>query len=100
MPNILLSLWEINFSTEVAIIGRRCAALFAGFGVMLFLARKAEPSIIRSALIKGFIIGCSMLVFLGIFELMNNNVGWGILSAVFIEFGLALAFMYVLFSKE
>ena len=94
-PELLLAIWGIEFSYPVGLVGRRGAALFAGIGVMFFMARNAEPSTARSALVSGFIVGCVALAALGIFELASGHAGPGILSAVLVEIALAAAFLYV-----
>jgi hypothetical protein len=95
-PNLLLSMWGVEFSYPVGFVGRRCAALYAAIGMMFFAARNAEPSTARSALSTGFVFGCLALATLGTFELVTGHAGLGILSAVLVEVGLALAFLYVL----
>jgi hypothetical protein len=95
-PNLLLSMWGVEFSYPVGFVGRRAAALYAAIGIKFFAARNAEPSTARSALMTGFVFGCLALATLGVFELVTGHAGLGILSAVFVEAGLALAFLYVL----
>lgn len=91
-PDLVLSSWGVELSYPVDLIGRGAAALYAGFGVMFFLARNAEPSAARSALITGFMVSCSVLAALGVFELVTGHVERGILAAVLIEVALVLAF--------
>jgi hypothetical protein len=94
-PHAMLSNWGVEFSYSAGLMARRGAGVFAGIGVMLFSARNAEPSPTRSALIKGVIVGCLILAALGVFELATGHAGFGILSAVLVEVGLTLAFLYV-----
>jgi hypothetical protein len=94
-PNLLLSIWAVEFSYAVGLVGRRGAALFAGIGVMLFQVRNTEPSPARSALVTGFVVGCLMLALLGTFEFATGHAGPGILFAVFVEIALACAFLFV-----
>jgi hypothetical protein len=94
-PNTLLSTWGVDFSYPVGLVGRRSAALFAGLGIMLFQARLAEPSPARSAIVAGFIVASITLACLGIFELTMGHARLGILSAVAVEFGLGISFIYV-----
>ena len=91
-PQVLLSLWTVDFSEPVGLMCRRTAALFAGVGVMLFQVRHAAPSPVRSAVATGFIVACTLLAFLGITELVMGHAGPGILLAVAIEIALAFAF--------
>jgi FtsH-binding integral membrane protein len=94
-PHILLSSWGVGLSSSAGFVGRRAAALFTGIGVMFFLARNAEPSTARSALVGGLLVACSVLVALGLFELASGYANANILSAVFVEGAIVLAFLYV-----
>jgi len=94
-PVQLLSGWGVEFSTAVGLIGRRAAALYAGIAVMFFLARNAEPSTARAALIYGIVTACMLLAFLGVYEMATGHATKGILAAVFIEIVLSLLFVAV-----
>jgi hypothetical protein len=94
-PEILLSLWGVEFSSATGLVSRRAAALFAGFCVMFICIRNAEPSPSRSGLVSGFVVACLLLAALGVFELATGHAGIGILSAVITEVVLALAFLSV-----
>jgi hypothetical protein len=94
-PKLLLADWGLEAGVSVEVICRRAAALFAGIAVMFFSARNAEPSTARSALINGVVALLVLLGALGLFELKMGNVKPAILSAVFIEVMLTLAFLYV-----
>ena len=96
-PDLLLSNWGVELSSSAEVVGRRGAALYAGMGVMFFSARNAEPSPARSALLGGAIVTCLILAVLGVFELATGHVEVGILTAVFIEIALVLAFLIVNF---
>lgn len=85
----------MEFSTAVGLIGRRAAALYAGIAVMFFMARNAEPSTARTALIYGIITACMILACLGVYELTTGHATRGILAAVLIEIVLSLLFMVV-----
>lgn len=91
-PDLVLSSWGVELSDPVGLVGRRGAALYAGIGVMFLLARNAEPSVARSALISGFMVSCSVLAALGVIEFVTGNAEPGILVAVLIEIALVLAF--------
>ena len=77
-PDLLLAMWDVEYSYPVGLLGRRGSALFLGIGVMFLLARNAEPSTSRSALVSGFTIGCLALAALGIFEFFTGHAGPGI----------------------
>lgn len=92
-PTKFLSAWDVDYTASAGLVGRRAAALYAGFAVMFFLARNAEQSDIRTALIYGIITTCLMLALLGLYEIFKGRASKGILSAVFIEIVLSLLFM-------
>lgn len=94
-PDLMLSAWGLDLSHPVGLVGRRGAALFAGMGVMFLVARNAQPSSARSALVAGFVTSCVGLAALGVIELANGHVGPGILSAVLVEVALVLASLFV-----
>ncbi|SFB28946.1 hypothetical protein SAMN04515620_1363 [Collimonas sp. OK607] len=94
-PDLLLSDWGVEFTSSAGLVSRRAAALYAGIAVMLFSARNAEPSVGRSALIKGVVVACFMLAALGVLEFKAGNATPRILIAVFIELAFMLALLYV-----
>lgn len=93
-PNLFLAGWGIAFSSSAELVGRRGGAVYAGVGLMFFWARNAEPSLTRSALVRGVVVGCLILATLGVYELAIGHASSGILSAVFIEIALVLALLY------
>ncbi|WP_024695276.1 hypothetical protein [Pseudomonas syringae] len=94
-PAQMLANWGVGFSNETGLVSRRAAALYMGFGVMFFLARNAAPSVIRSALVSGFVTACLILAALGVFEWTSGHASSGILAAVLVEVLLSLAFVSV-----
>ena len=94
-PAQMLTSWGVELTTSVGLVVRRIAALYTGVAVMFFLARNAEHSTTRTALITGTIISCSILALLGIYEFSSGHATSGILTAVFVEVVLVLAFLYV-----
>jgi hypothetical protein len=92
---ILLNLWGVDYASSAGFVGKRGAALFLGLGVMLSLARDAEPSQARTSLTVGMIVACTALALLGVLEFALGNAGLGILSAVIAELMIALAFLRI-----
>jgi hypothetical protein len=94
-PRVLLAFWGVPSAAGplADLMGRRMAALFAGLGLMLFLARNAEPSGARTALARGFALACVGLAFSGVYELSAGHAGVGILGASLVEAALALGFL-------
>lgn len=94
-PAQMLTSWGVELTTSTGLVARRVAALYIGIAVMFFIARNAEHSTTRTALINGIITSGMLLALLGVYELATGHATSGILSAVFIEFSLVLAFIYV-----
>ena len=94
-PDVPLSIWDIETSFSSGFVGRRCAALFAGLGIMLWLARHSEPSAARKAMSIGLAAGCSILAALGLVEFFTQHANALILPAVLVEIVLALSFLMV-----
>lgn len=95
IPDRVLSGWMVRFTPEAALISRRSAALYAGVAVMFFLARNAEASVARSALVSGLAVICLFLAVLGIFEFATGHAGAGILSTVLAEVLIPCGFLLV-----
>ena len=95
LPAVVLANWGVGFNESIGLVCRRSAALYAGVGLMLFLARKAEPPPARSALVSGFVFACVIPAGLGAFELASGRVNSGILPAILVEVALAIAYLLV-----
>lgn len=94
-PVLMLSAWGIELTDSVGLVTRRIAALYAGIALMYFLARNAEYSATRTALIVGTITACLILAILGVYEFATGHASNGILLSVLIEVFLILAFLNV-----
>jgi hypothetical protein len=94
-PAQMLTSWGIGLTISVGLMARRIAALYTGIAVMFIMARNAEHSATRTALIYGIITSCLFLATLGAYEFTLGHTSSGILPAVLIEVALAVAFMYV-----
>ncbi|NOT89506.1 MAG: hypothetical protein HOP03_15190 [Lysobacter sp.] len=94
-PDLPLSIWDVETSYQSGFVGRRCAALFAGLGVMLWLARHSAPSSARKAMSLGLAAGCCLLAVLGLVEYVTGHANAYILPAVLVETVLALSFLFV-----
>ncbi len=92
-PEIILASWGIDVTVAVSLLAKRIAAVYAGFALMLFMARNAEHSTTRTALIYGFIASCLTLATLGTYEFYVGHVSSGILPGVILEIILVLGFM-------
>ena len=94
-PVQILAGWGVELTTSVELLAKRIAALYAGIAMMFFMARNAEHSTTRTALIYGVITSCSILALLGVYEFATGHATSGILTGVFIEVALVLAFLYI-----
>lgn len=92
MPDWLLAIGSIEYSTATGLVARRSAVLFAALGMILYGVRNEAPSVTRNALSNGFIAGCLGLAVLGFGEWLNGHAGPGILLSVVVELALGLAF--------
>ncbi|KPX23591.1 Uncharacterized protein ALO71_02936 [Pseudomonas amygdali pv. dendropanacis] len=96
-PATLLANWGVAFEGEpTGIVGRRSAPLYAAIGLMLFWVRNAPHSEGRTAVAAGFTVACLLLAVLGCVEWATGRLNEGILPAIMLEVGLALAFTLVL----
>lgn len=93
MPDRLLAVWSIEYSSAAGFVARRSAVLFAALGVMFYLVRNELPSTTRNALSSGFTAGCFGLAALGFGEWLNGHAGPGLLLAVVVELALGLGFV-------
>lgn len=93
LPQWLLQVWGVDYSSATGLVSRRSAMLFLGLGVMFYSARNAAPSVARTALSTGFITGCFGLAGIGLLEWLSGHAGPGILLAVSVELGLGLGFI-------
>lgn len=93
-PAAMLASWGIGFDAATGVVSRRSAALFGGLATMFWLARNADASIARSALVGGFVVATLTLAALGIFELARGQASTNILVAVLIELAFPLALLH------
>ena len=94
-PAQMLTSWGIELTVSIGLLARRIAAVYTGFAVMIYMARNAEHSTTRTALIYGIITSCLILATLGAYEFSLGHASIGILPGVIVEVALVLAFMYI-----
>jgi hypothetical protein len=95
---LVLKRWRIESNDIGLLVGRRLGAAYLGTSLMLFLARSAPPSDVRSALSAGMFVSLALLAGLGVFEFKARRAGSGIFVSVAVEVILALGFAWVLFA--
>jgi len=93
-PAAMLASWGIGFDAAAGVVSRRSAALLAGLAVMFWLARNANASTARSALVGGFVTANLTLAALGVFELARGQASANILVAVLIELAFPIALLH------
>lgn len=92
-PDVLLSIWGVEYSDATGLVSRRYAVLFLAFAVVFYRTRRAPPSSTRRALSTGMVVACFGLATLGFGEWLNGHAGPGILLAVTVEIALGLGFI-------
>lgn len=88
--------WGVGDSHRATLGARRIGAIYLGLGLMLYLARTAPPSELRTAVCAGVFAVLVLLALLGTYEFVSRKAGPGILSAVLVEFVLAGCFGWLL----
>lgn len=88
--------WGVDESHRGTLGARRIGAIYLGLGLMLYLARTAPPSELRTAVCAGVLAVLVLLALLGGFEFLSRKAGPGMLSAVLVESLLAASFAWVL----
>lgn len=96
-PQLIFTLFEVEGNASAYFLARRAAMLFLGYAVIAYIARHANNSNARQAIILG--IGTAMLSLsvLGAVELFRGFAGFGILLAMVTEFLLAIAYFLLWF---
>jgi len=90
--DLVIGRWQIQISDAVLLLGRRIGAVYLGLSVMFLLGRSAPMSVARTAVCAGTASVTSLLVLLGIYELVSGHVGLGILASIAVETLLAVAY--------
>ena len=98
--SLVIGRWQLQPTESVLLLGRRLGAFYLGLSVILFLARSAPVSVIRTALSAGAVVILLLLVVLGIYEFLAGHAGSGILASVVIESLLAIGYIIVLLNDR
>lgn len=96
---LVLKRWTIEANSTSLLVGRRLGAVYVSMAVLLFFARSAPPSELRTAVCTSVLVALALLAGLGIFELSRGRAGKGILVSVGLELVLAAGFLSVLLSQ-
>jgi hypothetical protein len=97
---IVVGRWQIEPTESVLLLGRRLAALYLGLSLIFLFSRSAPVSTTRTALCIGTAISLSFLALLGIYELLSDHVGHGILASIAIESLLAIGYIWTLLTDR
>lgn len=87
-----LATYGVSADGAAVFMARRAAPTLLGLGVLLWLARGAEPSAIRKAISIGVIVTFAGIAATGIYEYVLGIAHWVILVAAFGELIIASVF--------
>jgi hypothetical protein len=96
---LVLKRWQIEANSTGLLVGRRLGAVYLSMAVLLFVARSAPSSEMRTAVCVGLLVALTLLAALGLFELKSGRAGKGILVSVGLELVLAAGFLSVLLAQ-
>ena len=82
------------------LLARRSGCSYLGLALVFFLARKAPPSIARTALSAGAVAITLLLAGTGVYALAMGHAGKGILISAAVELLLGLGFICVLLTEK
>jgi hypothetical protein len=95
-PLTMLMAWGAKPDEAAVYMARRYGGLFLGYAVILWLARHAEASPVRDAILLGGGVVSTALMVVSLFGIATGVVGRVVWTAVLIEGALAAAFFYFL----
>lgn len=93
---LVLKRWRVEPNPTALLVGRRLGAVYLSMAVMLFFARSAPASEMRTAVSIGLFVALALLAALGVSELRAGRAGKGILASVGLELLLAAGFLSLL----
>lgn len=97
--SLVLKRWRVEANPVALLVGRRLGAAYLGIAVILFAARSAPASELRTAVAAGLLAALVLLAVLGLLELKSGRAGKGILASVVLELVLAAGFLSVLLAR-
>jgi hypothetical protein len=93
-PASMLSSWDMQANVAAIYMGRRYGGLFFGYALILWLARGAESSTARRAVIAGGALVTLVMAALSLFGILTSVAGPGAWAAALIEVLLAAGFLW------
>ena len=94
-PQAMLASWGVQGDPVTLYVSRRYGALFFGYALILWMARKSEPSSARTAILAGGTVATAIMAVLSLVGALTGVVGPFVWSAVAIEVLLAASFGYL-----
>jgi hypothetical protein len=95
-PEAMLASWNVEAGQSIVYMSRRYGALLFGYVAILWLARNAVASPARTAILVGGLAVTALMSVVSLLGLTAGVIGPVAWSAVAIEAGLAVAFLYFL----
>ena len=90
---IYIDLYGVTGGEGALFTGRRAAPLFAGFAVLFWCARNAEPSPLRHGICWTAIVTFALIAMTGIFAFATGIASFSILVAAICELLIAGVFL-------
>ncbi|MBI5281451.1 MAG: hypothetical protein HY858_07195 [Candidatus Solibacter usitatus] len=97
-PAAMLAAWNMPADAAAVYMSKRYAGLFFGYGVMMWLGRRAEASVARSAMTAGGLAVSGVMAVVSLMGVLSGTTGPAAWGAVGVEVVLAGGFGYMLFT--
>lgn len=91
-PEPMFSSWGVQADPVATYMARRYGGLFFGYAVILWLARGAQASPARRAILAGGAIVCGLMTIVSLVGVLSGVVGPVLWSAVAVEALLTVGF--------
>ena len=97
-PSVPLTFWGMEIEPESVSFGLRGGVATAGFGVAPFLVRRETPSRGRLAVSVAFIVASLGYAAVGVYSVITDAAGVGMLASVGVEIAAAAALAWAEFA--
>ncbi|MBI5083141.1 MAG: hypothetical protein HZB13_00880 [Acidobacteria bacterium] len=94
----MLAGWNMPADAATVYMSKRFAGLFFGYGTMMWLGRRAEASLARSAMVAGGLAVSAVMAVVTVMGVVSGVTGPAAWGAVAVEVLLAGGFGYLLFT--
>ncbi|GAA1761666.1 hypothetical protein [Agromyces humatus] len=99
-PSVPLTSWGLEIEPVAAWFGFRAGVGTAGFGIALFLVRREPPSRGRLAVSVAFIAAWLTYAAVGVYSVITDAAGVGLLATVGVEIVVAAALAWAEFGTR